>query len=59
MERLIFLSVFTIIALLLDIYFYQVIKKYKNIKWNKFLFGIYWFFSLTTLINFFVYLIDI
>ena len=59
MERLIFLSVFTIIALLLDIYFYQVIKKYKNIKWNKFLFGIYWFFSLTTLINFFVYLIDV
>ena len=59
MERLIFLSVFTIISLLLDIYFYQVIKKYKYIKWNKFFFGIYWFFSLTTLINFFVYLIDV
>ena len=59
MERFIYLSVFTIISLLLDIYFYQVIKKYKYIKWNKFFFGIYWFFSLTTLINFFVYLIDI
>jgi len=55
MERVIFLFSFTLISLFFDIYFYQIIKKYKKIKWVNFLIPIYWSFTIITIINFFLY----
>lgn len=59
MDRIIFFFFFTLIAVLLDLYFYQTIKNYKKIKWTKFLFIIYWFFTFITIFNFFTYLFEI
>lgn len=59
MDRIIFFLLFTLTSVLLDIYFYQVIKNYNKIKWTKFLFIIYWSFTFTTIFNFFTYLFEI
>ena len=55
MERIIFLFFFTIISVLLDLYFYQIIKKYRSINWTKPLFYFYWLFSLVTITNLILY----
>ena len=55
MERITFLFFFTLISILFDIYFYQIIKKYNKKKWVKFLISIYWSFTIITITNFFLY----
>ena len=55
MERILFLFFFTIISILLDFYFYQIIKKYRIISWTKPIFFVYWLFTLITITNFFIY----
>lgn len=55
MERIVFLFFFTLISILLDFYFYQIIKKYRIISWTKPLFYLYWSFTLITVTNFFIY----
>ena len=55
MERITFLFFFTLISILFDIYFYQIIKKYNKKKWVNFLFLIYWSFTIITITNFFLY----
>ena len=55
MERITFLFFFTLISILFDIYFYQIIKKYNKKKWVKFLICIYWSFTIITITNFFLY----
>ena len=59
MERILFLFFFTIISVLLDLYFFQIIKKYRKINWAKPLFFIYWSFTAITVFNFLYYVIDI
>lgn len=59
MERILFLLFFTIISFLLDLYFFQIIKKYRKINWAKPLFFIYWSFTAVTVFNFLYYVIDI
>ncbi len=59
MERILFLFFFTIISVLLDLYFFQIIKKYRKINWAKPLFFIYWSFTAITVFNFLYYFIDI
>jgi len=59
MERILFLFFFTIISVLLDLYFFQIIKKYRKINWAKPLFFIYWSFTVVTVFNFLYYVIDI
>ena len=59
MERTIFLFLFTIISVLLDLYFYQTIKKYRVISWSKPLFYVYWLFTLVTVTNLFIYALGI
>ena len=55
MERITFLFFFTLISILFDIYFYQIIKKYNKKKWVNFLILIYWSFTIITITNFFLY----
>ena len=59
MERILFLFFFTIISVLLDLYFFQIIKTYRKINWAKPLFFIYWSFTAVTVFNFLYYVIDI
>ena len=59
MDRIIFLFFFTIISILLDFYFYQIIKKYRSISWSKPLFYLYWSFTIVTVTNFFIYTLGI
>jgi|TARA_B110000263_G_C15294966_1_gene505176 predicted MPP superfamily phosphohydrolase len=59
MERFVFLFVFTLISVFLDVYFYQIIKKYRKIKWTKFLFILYWSFTFITIVNFLTYYLGI
>ena len=59
MERILFLLFFTIISVLLDLYFFQIIKTYRKINWAKPLFFIYWSFTAVTVFNFLYYVIDI
>ena len=59
MERILFLFFFTIISVLLDLYFFQILKKYRKINWAKPLFFIYWSFTAITVFNFLYYVIDI
>ena len=59
MERILFLFFFTIISVLLDLYFFQIIKTYRKINWAKPLFFIYWSFTAITVFNFLYYVIDI
>ena len=55
MERITFLFFFTLISILFDFYFYQIIKKYNKKKWLNFLIPIYWSFTIITIANFFLY----
>jgi len=55
MERITFLFFFTLISILFDIYFYQIIKKYNKKKLVNFLIPIYWSFTIITITNFFLY----
>ena len=55
MERITFLFFFTLISILFDIYFYQIIKKYNKNKWVNLLIPIYWSFTIITITNFFLY----
>ena len=59
MERFIFFFVFFLILVLLDVYFYQIIKKYRKIKSTKVLFILYWSFTFITVIIFLIYLLDL
>lgn len=59
MERFVFLFVFTLILVLLDVYFYQIIKKYRKIKWTKVLFILYWSFTFIAVVNFLIYSFNI
>ena len=59
MERIVFLLFFTIISVLLDFYFYQIIKKYRVLSWTKPLFYIYWSFTIVTICNLFTYSLNI
>ena len=59
MERTIFLFLFTIISVLLDLYFYQIIKKYRFISLLKPLFYVYWLFTVVTVTNLFIYALGI
>ena len=59
MERFIFLLVFTLIVVFLDIYFYQIIKKYRKVKWFNIFFVLYWSFTIITVVNFLIYLLDL
>ena len=55
MERITFLFFFTLISILFDIYFYQIIKKYNKNKWVNLLIPIYWSFTIIAITNFFLY----
>jgi len=59
MERIFFLFFFTIISVLLDFYFFQIIKKYRTLTWTKPLFYIYWSFTIVTVSNLFFYSLNI
>ena len=59
MERITFLFFFTIISVLLDFYFFQIIKKYRTLTWTKPLFYIYWSFTIVTVSNLFFYSLNI
>ena len=59
MDRIVFLSFFTIISVILDLYFYQILKKYKSITWTRPLFYFYWLFSVITVANLFLYSLSI
>jgi uncharacterized protein len=59
MERITFLFFFTIISVLLDFYFFQIIKKYRTLTWTKSLFYLYWSFTIVTVSNLFFYSLNI
>ena len=59
MDRTVFLFFFTLISILLDIYFYQIFKKYKLKKWFLPTSYIYWSVTSVTLLNFLFYVFDI
>jgi len=59
MDRAVFLFFFTLISILLDIYFYQIFKKYKLKKWFLPTYYIYWSVTSVTLLNFLFYVFDI
>jgi len=59
MDRAVFLFFFTLISIILDIYFYQIFKKYKLKKWFLPTSYIYWSVTFVTILNFLFYVFDI
>ena len=59
MDRAAFLFFFTLISILLDVYFYQIFKKYKLKKWFLPTSYIYWSITSVTFLNFLFYVFDI
>ena len=55
MDRAVFLFFFTLLSILLDIYFYQIFKKYKLKKWFLPTSYVYWSITSVTFLNFFFY----
>ena len=58
MDRAVFLFFFTLISIILDIYFYQIFKKYKLKKWFLPTSYIYWSVTSVTILNFLFYVFD-